>query len=448
MQFRTLPLFALLTATLLSLPASAQTVRFETSLGNIDVELLPDSAPLTVENFLMYLNKGAYTNTFIHRSVPGFIIQGGGYQFINNAIATIKSDPAVKNEFKLSNTRGTIAMAKLGTNPNSATNEWFFNLVNNASNLDSQNGGFTVFGRVSAGLSVMDKIAAVRVYTYKSFDQIPLQSYSSGAVTAANLVLITSIRVLDPKPAISQNGVISASSFGGLAAAATGSFLEIYGSNFSAATRGWSGEDFSEGRAPTSLEGVTVAVGGKPAFVNYVSPNQVNVQVPAGVVLGSAVSVVVSYGGQSSSTVRIPIKETAGGLLAPPNFLVGGKQYAAPFHATTGQLVSNGSVPDVPAAPAMPGETLTFYGTGFGPIAGGEVAGNIAVGETSLATTVEFIFGDIPAQSTYSGLAPGYVGLYQFNVKVPTAVPAGDVALTVLVGGSPIAQKLFVPIGN
>ena len=116
-------------------------------------------APLTVQNFLNYVNDGDYVNTIIHRSVPGFIVQGGGFtaeglaELLNtntnpaNAIGVIPSDPPVVNEFssERSNLRGTIAMAKLGGDPDSATNQWFFNLADNSTNLDNQNGGFTVF---------------------------------------------------------------------------------------------------------------------------------------------------------------------------------------------------------------------------------------------------------------------------------------------------------------
>ncbi len=192
----TVPRFLLyLAAALFCRSAVAQTVRFQTNLGDIDVTLLTDSAPATVENFLKYVNRGSFRNTFFHRSVPGFVIQGGGYQF-DTSVKEIPSDPPVRNEFRVSNTRGTVAMAKFGNDPNSATNQWFFNLANNASTLNFQNGGFTVFGRVTnaAGLAVMDRIAEVPVFnTGSPFDQLPLQNYTGGAVMAANLVLVTAI---------------------------------------------------------------------------------------------------------------------------------------------------------------------------------------------------------------------------------------------------------------
>ena len=143
--------------------ATAQTVRFKTNLGDIDVAMLPANAPQTVANFLKYMNRGSYNSSVIHRSVPGFVIQGGGYQFNNGNLPKILQDPAVRNEYAVSNIRGTIAMAKLGNDANSATTEWFFNLSDNSSNLNNTNGGFTVFGRITntAGLAIMDRIAAV-----------------------------------------------------------------------------------------------------------------------------------------------------------------------------------------------------------------------------------------------------------------------------------------------
>jgi cyclophilin family peptidyl-prolyl cis-trans isomerase len=178
-----------------SLPAQTNgdpIARFHTDLGDIDVDLLQGTAPATVANFLNYVNPGAYDNSFIHRSVPAFIIQGGGYKFINNQVTPIATNPPVVNEFHVSNKRGTLAMAKLSGQPNSATDQWFFNLSDsNAANLDSQNGGFTVFGRIisGAGLTTMDTIAAVPVYNAGApFDQLPLRNYVSGNIQDANLV--------------------------------------------------------------------------------------------------------------------------------------------------------------------------------------------------------------------------------------------------------------------
>jgi cyclophilin family peptidyl-prolyl cis-trans isomerase len=174
--------------------------RFHTELGDMDVELLQNIAPNTVANFLRYVNRADYDNSFIHRSVPNFIIQGGGYKLISGQVVSIPQDPPVMNEFHVSNTRGTLAMAKVAGNPNSATNQWFFNESDsNAVNLDTQNGGFTVFARIinSSGLTTMDMIAAVPIYNFGSpLDQLPLRNYTGGAFHNPNLVHAIWIKVI------------------------------------------------------------------------------------------------------------------------------------------------------------------------------------------------------------------------------------------------------------
>ncbi len=136
--------------------------RFTTVLGDIDVELFGDITPETVANFLNYANTEHWDGTIFHRSVNNFVIQGGGFSSESPFDRLETNDPVV-NEFERSNLRGTIAMAKLGGDPDSATDQWFFNLGDNSGNLDTQNGGFTVFGEITDddGLAVMDAIAAL-----------------------------------------------------------------------------------------------------------------------------------------------------------------------------------------------------------------------------------------------------------------------------------------------
>jgi cyclophilin family peptidyl-prolyl cis-trans isomerase len=168
--------------------------------GIINVVLFDQTgtgAPLTVQNFQSYVNTGSYTNSFIHRSIPGFIVQGGGYTYNNSTLGTILSNAPVQNEFSTqrSNLRGTIAMAKLGNNPNSATNQWFFNLADNSSNLNNQNGGFTVFGQAlgASDLTTIDAIAAVRTYNAGgAFTNLPL---TQAAISNTNFIRFSSITV-------------------------------------------------------------------------------------------------------------------------------------------------------------------------------------------------------------------------------------------------------------
>jgi cyclophilin family peptidyl-prolyl cis-trans isomerase len=144
----------------------------------------PRTTPVTTANFLKYVDNGDYANTFIHRSVPGFIVQGGGFIVTGTtsfnvssatSYGTIVNEPGTVGS---TNVRGTIAMAKLGNDPNSASNQWFFNLANNTANLDNQNGGFTTFGRVLGdGMTVIDSTAAVPRFRYDPpYGQLPLRN--------------------------------------------------------------------------------------------------------------------------------------------------------------------------------------------------------------------------------------------------------------------------------
>jgi len=195
---------------LLVLPhaAMATIVLVETDLGTVEINLYDNATPATVTNFLNYVNSGAFTDSIVHRSVPGFVIQGGGFiTDINAQVSNITTNPAVTNEPVYSNVRGTIAMAKLGNDPNSATSQWFINLANNAANLDGQNGGFTVFGEVTEGMDVVDSIAVLPSYDFGSvlpaFTDLPLQNYSSADFTNnvpldnTHLVIVTEVGVID-----------------------------------------------------------------------------------------------------------------------------------------------------------------------------------------------------------------------------------------------------------
>jgi peptidyl-prolyl cis-trans isomerase A (cyclophilin A) len=194
-------IFVLLTCSV-SFSAFATSVIMETPLGNIEIELFDDAAPGTVENFLNYVNDGDYEDSFMHRSVPGFVIQGGGFTFDAGQAFPIPADPPIENEFKLSNIRGTIAMAKLGGDPDSATSQWFINLADNSASLDGddgQGGGFfTVFGQVIGdGMEVADAIAALsRVDAGGAFGQLPVIDFSGGTLQPENMVF-AEVRVAD-----------------------------------------------------------------------------------------------------------------------------------------------------------------------------------------------------------------------------------------------------------
>jgi cyclophilin family peptidyl-prolyl cis-trans isomerase len=149
-------------------------LKFETSHGAFTVELFPKEAPLTVENFLRYVDDGHFDGTIFHRIVPGFVIQGGG---LTADFANRKTRAPIGNEAKngLKNTRGTLSMART-SDINSATSQFFVNLADNAF-LDHgpRDFGYAVFGRISDGMAVIDKIAQARTGKRKGYDDAPLE---------------------------------------------------------------------------------------------------------------------------------------------------------------------------------------------------------------------------------------------------------------------------------
>ncbi|WP_154222193.1 peptidylprolyl isomerase [Marinicella rhabdoformis] len=150
----------------LSMSANATTVRFETNVGNIDIELYDEETPITVSNFLAYVNSGKYDDVIFHRvALNGIqVVQGGGFRHQSDGrFSVVATNPQIVNESAVSNTRSTIAMART-EDPNSATNQWFFNVSDNSFHLDETNSrdGYAVFGEVVDGMEVVDLIASLR----------------------------------------------------------------------------------------------------------------------------------------------------------------------------------------------------------------------------------------------------------------------------------------------
>ncbi len=152
-------------------------VKIKTSMGDITVELFAEEAPITVENFLRYADEGHYADTIFHRVIPGFMVQGGGFDAEMNQKQT---HAPIRNEAQngLQNERGTLAMARTQV-VDSATSQFFINLVDNAflnhTRPDTRGFGYCVFGRVMDGMDVVDQMATVATGRHGPHENVPTE---------------------------------------------------------------------------------------------------------------------------------------------------------------------------------------------------------------------------------------------------------------------------------
>ncbi len=201
---KTLFLILLIAISATTLYAVTINIVIETTMGDIALELYPDVAPLTVTNFIAYANDDFYDGLIFHRVIPEFMIQGGGRD--PDLVKMDPTRPPVPNEYNLSNIRGTIAMAKLAPpeeggppygGPDSATTEFFINHDDNSANLDNQNGGFTVFGRVDPNsMDILNAIAAVGTHAEVPPDYNPLVSDPNMYDVPVDDIIINDVKIL------------------------------------------------------------------------------------------------------------------------------------------------------------------------------------------------------------------------------------------------------------
>lgn len=248
------------------------------------------------------------------------------------------------------------------------------------------------------------------------------------------------------RPTISDNGIITAGAFGAGRTVASGSWIEIYGTNFAAAPGDWGG-GFQGNNAPTTTNGVSVSIGGKPAFIWIVNPGQINAQVPADLGVGPTAVIVRNAAGESNS-LSVTVAARAPGLLAPASFKVGENQYVGALHADGTFVAPVGAFPGVTSRPAVAGETILTYGVGFGAVSPANPPGVITTGLNSLPNfTVRFGTVQVPASGVvYAGLAPSNVGLYQFNITVPAGITGNTVPITMTTDGVQLSQTLVTSI--
>jgi uncharacterized protein (TIGR03437 family) len=251
-----------------------------------------------------------------------------------------------------------------------------------------------------------------------------------------------------PPPGPSISDVISASAFGAFSAVAPGGWIEIYGSNLAPNTQSWTGADFTGNDAPTILGGVSVSIAGQSAFVDYISPAQVDAQLPSNIATGGPLQLTLNNGTTTSAPFNVTVNTAEPGLLAPASFKIGGNQYVVAQFIDGAYVLPTGAIAGVNSRPAKPGDTIIIYGVGFGAVTPTIPAGQLVTVANQLSASFEIQFGNTPAQLPlpYFGLAPSEVGVYQFNVVVPAVADSDLVPLTFTLGGVAGAQTLFTAV--
>jgi uncharacterized protein (TIGR03437 family) len=207
---------------------------------------------------------------------------------------------------------------------------------------------------------------------------------------------------------------------------ASAGWVSIFGSNLSSSTYSWQSSDFINGMLPTSLQGVSVTINGKAAFVNYISPTQINVLAPDDSTTGT-VQVQVTTAQQAGNAFGI-----AKNQFSPALFTIDNGVYAAALHADYSLVAPVNLISGVTSTPAKPGETIQFYATGFGPTNPASPSAQLVTTPEPLANPVQVTIGGQPATVVYAGLVES--GTYQLNVTVPN-VANGDQPVATTIGG-------------
>ncbi len=289
-------------------------------------------------------------------------------------------------------------------------------------------------GMVSVGLT-LGKAGTVAVAATAAGISLPPVQFTAVALQPCGV----------PLPVV--NSARSAGEFGASPIFAPGSWLEIKGSNLAQSTRLWTGADFVGTRAPSVLDGVSVTINGKPAFVEYVSPGQVNVQAPADTASGSVAIAVTTASSIACTSAALITQEAAiaPGVLAPGSFNIAGKQYLAALFPDGATFAGNANlIPGVPFRPAAPGDVLTTYGIGFGEVSPPSPPGSVVTTTNSLPN-LSIRVGALQASVAYGGLAPGAVGEYEFSFTVPD-LPDGDYPVSFRTGNIVNSQTVYLTV--
>lgn len=248
-------------------------------------------------------------------------------------------------------------------------------------------------------------------------------------------------------PRINQNGVTNSAAYGGDTTVAPGGWIDIAGANLATRTRTWAAADFEALRAPASLDGTTVTIGGKAAYVSAISPALVTALVPEGVEAGPQ-TLSVSTADGSTQPYTVAVEASRPSLYTPPSFVVDGKRYVGALLSDGSYALPAGALDGVDSRPVRPGETVVLYGAGFGAVNPASDVGRIVTQANTLVSPVRISIGGVEAPVLSQGLMPGKVGLYKFTVVVPAVDGGGAVPVTFVQGGVAGEQTLYMAVGN
>jgi uncharacterized protein (TIGR03437 family) len=245
------------------------------------------------------------------------------------------------------------------------------------------------------------------------------------------------------QPQITTNGVVNGAGY--QTTIAPGGWITIYGTNLANSMRGWGSSDIVNGQLPTQLDGVSVNVGGKTAYVEYVSPTQVNALAPNEAPLGNGVGVIVNNNGLVSNPGNILSQSSA------PAFFLWASKYAVATHAKDfTYAIKDGVFPGTTTVPAKPGETIILWATGLGPTTPVLPSGRLTPSATSGLYMTTFpltvTIGGIASHVNPAVLAPGFAGLYQIGVTVPDSLADGDQPISVSTIGTLSPSGVFLTV--
>jgi len=290
----------------------------------------------------------------------------------------------------------------------------------------------------SIGVDVNDNPSPLPAGTYTGTLTITPTSpgYTTTVAVAVTLVLGATVPA---RPVIGANGVVSGASFQQGQGIVSNSYVTIQGTNLASTTDTWNNSIVS-GQLPTVLDGVTVSIEGIPAYLSYISPTQVNVLVPQLPV--GAFPVVVNNNGAVGQSSAVQVNQ-----YAPAFFTLGTQAIAT--RQDYSYALKNGTIPGVTTVPAKPGDVLILWGTGIGvtspaTLPGVETPSNNTY---STSTPVTVTINNVPATVYGAALAPGFAGLYQVAIQVPTSLGNGDWPIVATIGSAALFDVTSSPGG-